>query len=410
MVLLDSQAEPCPVETPRALYCHIPFCLSRCHYCDFVTYAGLEAKLPAYVSALCREVAQVGERTPPGLVIDTVYLGGGTPSLLEPAGLRLLGEAMHRAFHIRPGLEFTLEANPGDADAARLQAAREIGVSRLSLGMQSADDRVLGFLGRRHRQADTVSSVRLARRLGFDNLNLDLIFGLPGQSLETWQASVEAALALEPEHLSAYGLTIEAGTPLHGWIERGLVEQPDDDEAASQYEWLEERLEAAGFRHYEISNWARGPIADDRIPRFGSRHNVTYWGNRPYLGVGAGAHGYANGLRYTVVPGVDEYIQRISEPRGSDAFPLSSAAESWTPVSPEEAAMDTMLLGLRLTDKGVDMGEFRARHGEKAHQRVASSLANLCQDGLLEWVEEGRRVRLTPRGRLLANRVFREFV
>jgi oxygen-independent coproporphyrinogen-3 oxidase len=410
MVFVEGQAPPNPVETPRALYCHIPFCVSRCHYCDFVTYAGLEARLPAYVAALCQEVVEVGERTPLGLVIDTVYLGGGTPSLLEPASLQQLGAAIQRAFRIRPEIEFTLEANPGDADAGRLQAARDIGVNRLSLGMQSADDRVLGFLGRRHRQADTVSSVRLARRLGFDSLNLDLIFGLPGQSLETWRGSVEAALALEPEHLSAYGLSIEAGTPLHHWIERGLVEQPNDDEAASQYEWLERRLDAAGFKHYEISNWARGDIGEDGIPRFASRHNVTYWGNRPYLGLGAGAHGYANGLRYTDVPMVGEYIQRLSQQAGSIAFPLSSAAESWTRVGPEEAAMDTMLLGLRLTERGVDMGEFRERHGEEAWQRVARPLARLCEDGLLEWLEAGRRIRLTGRGRLLANRVFREFV
>jgi oxygen-independent coproporphyrinogen-3 oxidase len=405
-VLVAASSEP-----PQALYLHIPFCLSRCHYCDFVTYTTLRGSVQPYIGALADEILQVGAALPSPTPLRTIYLGGGTPSLLSSRELRQLAAAIWAAFPVEPSFEFTVEANPGDVTPEFLDGLREVGANRLSLGMQSASDSSLRLLGRRHTHQETCDSVQRARRAGIESMNLDLIYGLPGQGLQDWKRDVEAALSLVPDHISAYSLTIEKGTRFEAWLRRGLIEAPEDDRAAEMLEWVADRLGREGFARYEISNWARGEICADGFPGRACRHNITYWRNRPYVGVGAGAHGYLGTIRYANVTQVRGYIGRMRAPRdGSDDAPSLPAAVWRSNVGPDEAAQDTMLLGLRLTQVGVSLDDFARRHGQRAWQRMLARLTRLASDGLVEWADGGRRVRLTERGRMLGNRVFAEFV
>jgi len=394
---------------PSALYIHIPFCAARCHYCDFVTYTTLGASIEPYIDALTAEISGMGEPITVAPALRTLYLGGGTPSLLSPQQLARILAALRRVYGLDPGLELTLEANPGDVSIELLTGYRRCGVNRLSLGMQSAGDGELRLLGRRHTHEETRLAVHRSRLAGLQNVSLDLIYGLPGQTLGDWAGNLDAALALEPDHLSAYCLTIEAGTRLGAWVRRGQIEPGSDDLAAEMVEWLGDRLSRAGFTQYEIANWAAGPAAADGFPAFACRHNLTYWMNQPYLGVGAGAHGYWAGVRYANVTRVADYIRRV---RGQGERPPNAlhlpAATRRAQVGEQEASRDTLLLGLRLT-AGVSVEDYLRRHGSAAWERERTSLDRLHGDGLIEWTQGGRRVRLTPRGRMLGNRVFAEF-
>ncbi len=401
---------PGAVSLPEALYVHIPFCLSRCTYCDFVTYTTLQGSVDRYVEALAAEIAGMGAPSGPHPTLRTLYFGGGTPSQLSPGQVGRVVAAVWEVYDPSPSLEFTLEANPGDVTRDLLAALRRLGVNRLSVGMQSARPSALQLLGRRHSHEETRQAVRLAREVGIENVSLDLIYGLPGETLGDWAADVEAALGLEPTHLSAYCLSIESGTKMAAWLRRGLVEPPSIDRAADMVEWLAERMIRAGFTRYEISNWARGGLASDGFPEMASRHNLTYWLNRPYAGAGAGAHGFWGGVRYANVTRVADYIHRLLPEAGAAAAGRMRAAAFTSPVGEDEAAGDTMLLGLRLVGAGVSVGDYLARHGRPAWSRAKSALDRLQSDGLIEWTQGGRRVRLSARGRMLANRVFAEFV
>lgn len=371
-----------------ALYVHIPFCRTRCAYCAFNTYAGLESLIPAYGEALCAEIRQDQFCAP----VATVYFGGGTPSLLPPDVLARILEDLQERFHLLPDAEMTLEANPGTVDRAYLRRVRELGINRLSLGAQSAHEEELRLLGRRHTWADVVAGVEASREVGLDNVNLDLIYGLPGQPLARWPESLEAALSLEPDHISLYALTLEEGTPLQGRVARGELPPPDDDLAAEMYEWAEARLARAGYVHYELSNWARSD-------RHVCRHNLTYWYNEPYLGFGAGASSWWGGRRWTNVRHPEEYIRRWAVGE--------SVVEETEEIGPRLEMGETMMMGLRLVG-GVSDARFRARFGVGPADVFGGALARLSDLGLLEW--DGQTARLTPRGRLLGNWVFREFV
>lgn len=389
---------------PYSVYLHIPFCTHRCGYCDFNTYAGLENLIPAYVAALRREIALLGESAGERLPVHTVFFGGGTPSLLPPAELERILTALGQVFELLPGLEVTLEANPGTVTRSSLSAYRSLGVNRLSLGMQSASPEELRILEREHTVFDVIQAVKAARQAGFENLNLDLIFGLPGQPLESWQRSLELALGLGPEHLSLYALTVEHGTPLSRWVGRGALPEPDPDLAADMYEWSTERLEQAGFGQYEISNWARRDgMGGLRV----CQHNLQYWRNQPYLGLGAGAHGYAGGFRIANVLAPAAYIQRLRE-GAALPFPRTPATASAAPVDRAAEIGETMMMGLRLTGEGVSARAFGERFGAPLDELFAKQIDKLCRQGLLEWA--GGCLRLTRRGRLLGNRVFVEFI
>jgi oxygen-independent coproporphyrinogen III oxidase len=398
--------------TPHSLYVHIPFCLQRCAYCDFFSTSGQLASIPNYVESVAREARMVGEAGgQPELA--SVYFGGGTPSLLPPAGIAKVMQAIRDSYKLAPTAEITLEANPGTVQGPTLDAFHRTGINRLSIGVQSADDAELRMLGRVHTFSQAVSAVEIARQCGFANISLDLIFGLPSQSLDTWRQTLKRTLELQPEHLSVYCLTLEGGTPLANSIRRGALSKPEDDVCADMYALAEETLAAAGFRHYEISNWARDAATSDGsrglLPHFASRHNLQYWWNLPYVGLGAGAHGCAAGRRYSNRRSVEEYIQRMQK-AVRRRFPLSAATTVSRRRSREEEMRETVWLGLRLVEAGVSDIDYRERFGVGLRAAFPQEIAALESQGLLEWTDGETRLRLVPSARFIANIVFREFV
>ncbi|GAB4578484.1 MAG: radical SAM family heme chaperone HemW [Anaerolineales bacterium] len=384
----------------------------------------METLIGAYTRALCREIEHAAKYFPPDAGVHTLFFGGGTPSLLPLAYLAHILDATRTAFPLTDDCEITLEANPGTVSLDYLKGLRLSGVNRLSMGMQSADPSDLRILERTHDFFDVVNAVKWARQAGFDNLNLDLIFGLPYQSLESWQHTLDLAVGLNPDHLSVYSLILEHGTPMNAWVERGLLTEPDGDLAASMYEWAMERLPQAGYAQYEISNWAKRNTKNGQI--MACRHNLQYWYNYPYLGLGAGAHGFAGGVRTANVRAPRAYIERFNEstsPRGdkvtnqptnkrtnqpTNPFPRTPATLNVTPIDQVTEMQETMMVGLRLVEEGVNRTAFEARFGKKLEVVFAKELQQLVGNGLLEWVED--RVRLTLHGRMMGNQVFMQFV
>ncbi|MGC9393863.1 MAG: radical SAM family heme chaperone HemW [Anaerolineae bacterium] len=393
-----------------ALYVHVPFCRQRCTYCDFNTYSGLLALRPAYVESLRCELRARAMRYP-HIAGTTLYFGGGTPSLLAPEMVGAIIDDAREYLALSQDAEITLEANPGTVDTASLASLREAGVNRLSLGVQSAHDDELRLLGRIHTWNKAVDAVTAARQAGFDNLSIDLMYGLPGQSLACWQATVERILSFGSEHLSLYALTVEPETPLSRTIEAGEAPSPDPDLAADMYVWASEALCAAGFWQYEISNWARGRHPADAVwelPPGGraegigpwvSRHNLVYWRNQPWLGLGAGGYSWLEGRRWSNVLHPTAYIQ-------------ASQTGEWLPmdeevISPELERAETLMMGLRLAE-GVTEHNFRARFGVGLAEIYGSTVARLAGAGLVLW--DGNCLRLSPQGRLLGNQVFAAFL
>ncbi len=391
------------------LYIHIPFCARKCPYCDFNTYAGLESLHDATVDALCIEMERWAPRLA-GRTVSTVFVGGGTPTVLTAAQLERIFGTVHRCFAVDAGAEITCEANPGTVDQAKFGVLRALGVNRLSMGVQSFQPAELHFLGRIHSVEDVGQAFAIARKAGFDNINLDFIFGLPGQTEATWRDTLERALALAPEHLSLYSLIVEPNTPLFHWVESGSVPEPDEDEAALHYECAMERLAAGGYIQYEVSNWARrtGECRDDETPELASRHNLIYWRNDDYLGIGPGAHSHLrteeNGVRVERRWGnrkpVPSYGKRM---RAGDS--VEDFAEE---ITPPVSMGETMMLGLRLVREGVPLDRFTALHGRSLNDAFGTEVDRLCGDGLL--TVDARRVRLTPRGLMVGNQVFARFL
>ncbi|MCB0063307.1 MAG: radical SAM family heme chaperone HemW [Caldilineaceae bacterium] len=405
------------VQDRLGLYIHIPFCARKCPYCDFNTYAGLDDHFEQTVDALCREMGH-WQSTLAGRTVDTVFFGGGTPTILTATQLAQLFATIHECFQLSPTCEITCEANPGTVDRAKFDTLYALGVNRLSIGVQSFQPEELAFLGRIHDTADVVKAFETARTAGFTNINLDFIFGLPSQTRAAWQATLQAALELAPEHLSLYSLIVEPNTPLHHWVEHGQVAEPDDDVAADLYETAMAQLAEAGYRHYEVSNWARAssppsPVTastpQTSMPPLACQHNLVYWRNQEYLGIGPGAHSHLSvqqpdGTRVErrwgnrkPVPG---YIKRIGRNETVEAF--------CEEISPRLAMGETMMLGLRLLPEGVTFDRFYARHGVQLTEVFAKELADLAAWDLL--IIDSERVRLTPRGILLGNQVFSYFL
>jgi oxygen-independent coproporphyrinogen-3 oxidase len=383
-----------------SLYFHIPFCQHRCAYCDFNTYAGQLDAIPRYVQALCREIEIFGNISPK-LTIGTIFFGGGTPSLLKIKDYQIIFENIHAIFSVAPQAEISLEANPGTVSAGYLADLYSLGFNRISYGVQSANPEELHMLERIHSYTDVVDALKWSRRAGFDNINLDLIYGLPEQTLERWQKTVGLVLGLYPEHISAYALSLEHGTPFGRWAAKGLLPLPDPDLAATQYEWTMEYLAGLGYEQYEISNWAK--------PGRQCRHNLQYWRNLEYLGLGAGAHGYSDGCRYSNVLRIKTYIERLENIEGNErSFPLTPAVVNQHRNTPRENMQETMLTGLRLTQEGVSGQVFYDRFGLGLEEIFGQEIKKLIKLGLLEW--SGECLRLSERGRLLGNQVFIEFV
>jgi oxygen-independent coproporphyrinogen III oxidase len=390
-----------------SIYLHIPFCQQRCSYCDFNTYSGLENLVPKYIQALCLEIELVGLAAAERLPIHTIFFGGGTPSLLSITQIEKILAACNSVFKLSGETEITLEANPGTISLEYLKELFSLGINRISLGMQSANNEELKVLERQHNFEDTCRSVDWIRKAGFVNLNLDLIFGLPFQTLENWQVTLRRALDLQPDHFSLYALTLEHGTPLQNWVGKGIVPEPDQDLAAEMYEFSSKSLEDFGYTQYEISNWCR-PGAEGRDQA--CRHNLQYWRGLPYLGFGAGAHGFAAGIRTANVLAPSAFIQRCFE-GFQHPFPKSPATIEHRIIDKKTEMAERMMMGLRLTREGISTSEFKERFGLSLSDLYKDEIERLVKLSLLEWAgEENNILRLTTRGRLLGNRVFMEFI
>ena len=397
-----------------SLYLHIPFCVTKCNYCDFNTYAGIEDLMPEYVSAMVEEIGMWGEGLGDEALVATIFFGGGTPSLLPVDDVTRILDACQRGFNFESGVEVTLESNPGDLSVEHLEGLRGAGVNRLSIGAQSFSDAHLLALTRRHSAAEAERAFLMVREAGFDNVNLDLMFGLPRQTLEEWKESVTRVVGLGPEHLSLYALTLEEGTPLHRDVYRGGTPEPDSDLAAEMYQYAMEALGESGYEQYEISNWAKAGR--------GCRHNLVYWRNEQYLGIGAGAHSFLGGCRFAEERNPRRYVNRVGEleavggwgrlPVG-DREAMAESLKGKGPVSEVEVISEavemgeTMMMGLRLME-GVSGEGFRGQFGRSLGSVFGRDLEEMRALGLLE--EEGDRWRLTDRGKLLGNEVFQRFV
>jgi oxygen-independent coproporphyrinogen-3 oxidase len=277
-----------------SLYIHIPFCVKRCNYCDFNTYAGEEKSIPAYMDAVSREIQFQGKNQPEGYLVHTIYIGGGTPTLLNVKQVGELLVSLNSSFELQKETEISIEANPGTLTQKKLEGLLENGINRLSIGVQSFQDDELKMLGRIHSVKEADKAYTIARKAGFENINLDLIYGLPGQDLGKWEESLEYAIKLNPNHLSLYSLTIEKGTLLDSQIQCRSLQEPDEDLSADMLEWAISRLDKAGYEQYEVSNWCR---VDSNGKKWQSDHNIQYWLNEEYLGFGAGAHSFAASTR-----------------------------------------------------------------------------------------------------------------
>jgi oxygen-independent coproporphyrinogen-3 oxidase len=385
-----------PLLATAALYLHIPFCHTRCYYCDFNTYAGILPLREPYVRALLHEIALAGEaaRREDGARrrSRTIFFGGGTPSLLSVDQIARLLADCRTSFAVDEDAEITLEANPGTLSREHLIGLRAAGVNRLSLGAQSFETQLLKTLGRIHSPDEIEQALLFARTAGFTSINLDFMFGLPGQTMHHWQTTLDRALAMRPEHLSLYSLIIEEGTPFFEWTQEGRIMPGDEDLCADMYEYADERLQAAGYVNYEISNWA--------LPGHESRHNLTYWRNLPYIGLGAGAYSYFGGRRYSNERDPQRYITLLRQ----DQLPVVESEV----VGREQEMSETAFLGLR-TAQGLHLPTFEARFGIPFAAFAGDRLRLVEEAGLLEYVHDGDTgdwLRLSKRGRLLGNEVF----
>jgi oxygen-independent coproporphyrinogen-3 oxidase len=375
--------------TAAGLYVHIPFCSSRCSYCDFATGLYASELAERYVRAL---VAEIRSSRKVESRVDTIYFGGGTPSLLAPSQLDRILCALHDQFEIDHVPEITLEINPGSVNAEKLREFQRLGINRASFGAQTFDDTELAKLGRSHSAADALKTFAELRTSGFSNISFDLIAGLPGQTLAGWQRNIEIALELQPEHLSFYLLEVHAGTPLADHIRRGIQPVPDDDLAGVMYEWILERASGAGYEHYEISNLCRHG--------FHSRHNVKYWTGAPYYGFGCSAHSYDGRMRrWSNHRDVLKYVELID----SGASPVVDEQR----LSDTDVRSEAVFLGMRLM-QGIDVRRYRESFGVDLRDEHAADLDRFCKAGLLEF--DGDLLRLTRTGALLSNEVFAAFV
>lgn len=369
------------------IYIHIPFCRSRCSYCDFATGIYSSSQAESYTRVLITEILTWNEVETPE-EIDTIYFGGGTPSLLSVQQVCGILDAVRSRFDLKQHLEVTMEMNPGTVTLETLRDFRRAGVNRASFGAQTFDDRELARLGRSHSAQQTRATFQQLRETGFDNLSFDLIAGLPGQTIEQWERNVNEALAMKPEHLSFYLLEVHEGTPLADHIKRGLQPKPDEEVAAEMYSLMLERAVAAGYEHYEISNLC--------VPGFESRHNTKYWTGAPYYGFGCSAHSYdGQSRRWSNERDVARYVELIE----SKSSPIVERVD----LNENEIRSEALFLGLRMMS-GVDLNDYRVRFGDDIRDSHSEDLKRFREAGLIECV--GESVRLTRAGALLSNEVF----
>ena len=372
------------------VYIHIPFCRQKCYYCDFPSFAGKEPLMERYTAALCHEILAQGSCLSKWGKAATVYIGGGTPTALPPELLLRVLQTVRESMPVECEAEITVEANPGTVDEAYLSALHGAGANRLSLGVQSFSDRLLRRIGRIHTGKQAQAAIAMAGQAGFQNVSLDLMYGLPGQSMEDLQESIEIALFLHPKHISIYGLQLEEGTVFARQHEMGRLELPTEEEAEAMYDYMTESLPSHGYERYEISNFA--------LPGFESRHNLGYWQDVPYLGLGVAAHSYWEGERRENIRDISEYIEAIEQ-----GWPVSRQEEQRT----REIAMEEFCFLALRTAKGIEKAAFRDRFQCSLESVYADVIQRMKQQRLLE--EDGRTLRLTKLGMKYGNVVFAEF-
>ncbi|MDI6782636.1 MAG: radical SAM family heme chaperone HemW [bacterium] len=367
------------------IYIHLPFCLRKCKYCDFNSYPDKLDLIDSYIATILSEISSSEALAKEDQnKISSIYFGGGTPSLVSPEHIRRLISALTP----KPNeIEITLEANPGTVDLEKLKQYRQAGVNRISFGFQSFDDAVLEAMGRVHRVQDNLESYRFARDAGFDNISIDLIFGYPNQTLASWQETIKKTIELKPEHISAYGLTIEPETRLYQEIQSGKVLPLDEETELEMYQYAINQLAQAGYVHYEISNFA--------LPGKECQHNLNYWNDSDYLGFGAGAHSYLAGERYWNIDSPEEYIQRIKHGQ--------SPVIGQERLAGKRKMAEYSMLALR-TNQGVDIKQFYDKFQQEFSEVFNSELPDLFSAGLLQ--QNNRFIQLTNKGILFSNEVF----
>ncbi|MBQ5588181.1 MAG: oxygen-independent coproporphyrinogen III oxidase [Selenomonadales bacterium] len=372
------------------IYIHIPFCKQKCYYCDFPSYAGKEACQDAYLDALLFEIRKEG-RAYQDRIVDTVFFGGGTPSVLPKEALPRIIAALRESFTLADDAEVSAEANPGTVDKEKLTAWREAGIDRISFGVQSFHDSLLRNIGRIHTAEQATDAIKLAREAGFDNINLDLIYGLPSQTVAMLEDDVKRAVSLGIEHISVYGLIVEEDTVLEAMVDEGKVTLPSDEDEEAMYDHVTTHLEDIGYLRYEISNYAR----DGKV----CRHNLKYWQFAEYLGLGSAAHSFVAGKRFANERSIDDYIRRMTE---EGTARLDDEAETI-----EELRGEYVFLALRTTE-GIDTEDFQKTFGMDFFVQYGDIINRMMTQGLL--MRDGRYVRLTKLGMKYGNRVFAQFV
>ncbi len=394
------------MQKPLGIYIHIPFCERKCTYCNFNTTDFFENLAGRYIDAVSREIDYWGEKLKQSsggyrAQVDTIYLGGGTPSIVEARNLADLMVTCRTAFDVAQDSEVTIEINPGTFSKTKVVEWLNAGINRASVGVQSFIDEELVALSRTHNADEARRTLDLLREAGFENISLDLIAGLPEQTLTDWEFNLRQALKIEPEHLSLYMLDLKEGTQLYSQLKRGLRPRPDDDLAAEMYRLIGDATGAAGYEHYEISNFARvvGIGAAEEVSPFRSKHNLKYWVGAPFYGMGCGAHSYDGNARWVNVLKTETYIERVA--LGGDAV-----AERHELTETDRAA-EALFMGLRLKE-GVSLSAFRSEYGVDVLERYGGELPRLADAGLIEI--GGGRLLLTAAGRLLSNEVFVSFV
>ncbi|MDP4089027.1 MAG: radical SAM family heme chaperone HemW [Bacillota bacterium] len=369
-----------------SLYVHVPFCKSKCMYCDFCSYSGFEKRMMEYTHALCNEILLSCKNKS----IDTIFIGGGTPTYLSLEAWSLLKDTF-KVLNIEKNIEFTVECNPGTADEEKLRLLREMGVNRISIGLQAWQDRLLKKLGRIHSRDEFVRSFNIIRSCGFENINVDVMFGLPSQSIPDFRDTLENVVKLHPEHISCYSLIVEEGTPFGEMYDKGRLELPEEEEERGMYEYAVSFLKKKGYMQYEISNFSR--------EGFECRHNITYWKLREYIGCGAAAHSYMGGSRYRNEEDIEEYIKAVNS-RGD-------AVVEKRQNTMEDDMEEFMFMGLRMIE-GVNKSEFYRRFGTSMAEVYEEVINKYTEFGFL--VEKGDNISLTEAGIQVSNTVMSDFI
>lgn len=373
------------------LYIHIPFCLSKCYYCDFTSYAHSKENYRPYIEALMNEIKVYGAKVGQSLVVKTIFIGGGTPSVLPPILLGKIMKSLKRSFYIDEHVEYTIESNPGTLSRDKLKVMKDHGVNRISIGVQAYQNHLLKRIGRAHTWDQVEESYGLCRELGFDNINLDLIFGLPGQTITNWQETLEQIKRLGPNHISTYSLIIEENTPFGRLYDNGKLDPIDEELERRMYHYAKDYLNQNGYEQYEISNFAK--------PGKASQHNIDCWKARPYIGMGLGAHSYFQGSRYHNTDKMSDYIANSGQ--------LSKIQKNKEKINLKAQIEEYMFLGLRLTD-GISMDDFEKKFKRHLEDVYGLQINKHKNNGLLK--EKNGRIFLTTYGQDISNIVFSSFL